>query len=179
MKYLFTLYLLISSSICTAQKGELFKKYVFKNFTVETDSCNYGAKIKLFRNSKVIYQNCFADAFRINKVDTIDLNKDKLLDFVFTLQSDDYSTLDILLSNTNPIFYKSFHITDITSAELYNSIHLRKDESIEDFIITKPFKNGERRIITNIILRRKQVIPLKNFSQTFTTNEIKKKMKQR
>jgi hypothetical protein len=171
-------YLLITFCVtCKAQKSTVSQKYYFKNFLIETDSCKDGANIKILKNNKTIYKKCFIDGFRFDQIDKIDINGDGILDFIYSLQMDDYSIIGILVSNSKIPYYKSFDIIDVSSAQLYANVALTKGEKIKPFLIVDNNKDGEKEMLTNVIVKNDKITFIKNFSQTLTLKDIRKRIK--
>lgn len=169
--------LIMINVVGKAQKSLVSQKYYFKNFVLETSSCKDGADITIFKNNKIIYKACFVDAFRFEHIDETHINADGISDFIYSLQMDDYSIIGILVSNPKVPFYKSFDIIDVFSADTYKNITLAKDEEIKEFLITDNNNDKEKEILINVILKNNKIIFIKDFSQTLSLKDIRKRIK--
>lgn len=138
-----------------------------------TSKCQDGAKIKIKFGNDLLFENCYVDAFSINNFDSLDINSDGVIDFLFTLQSDDYCTLVALISQNDTMSYKSYDLIDIMSAELYSTQKIVESDVIKEYIIVKS-SSGKLNIMTNVLLRNGEIIPLTGFSDTLLISEIMK-----
>ncbi len=115
--------------------------------------------------------------FHFDQIDKIDIDADGILDFIYSLQMDDYSIIGILVSNSKIPYYKSFDIIDVSSAQLYANTPLAKGEKLKQFLLIDNNKDGEKELLTNVILKKDKVVPIENFSQTLTLRDIRKRIK--
>lgn len=171
--FLYINLLILLCSGCTAQKSVRYRQYLFKPFIIETDTCKYGANLKLSLKNKIVYDTCFTEVFFIGKVDTLRINDDNIPDFLFTLQSEDYSTLQSLIYSNG--LFKSYSISDINSVELYSNEVLQGD-SVEEFVIVDLNKDNVKEVLTNVFIRKDGKIELiKNFTDTITYKELQER----
>ena len=148
-----------------------FKQYNFNGLQLTTDTCQTGTLVKIDSQESVLYTNCFQDIFFIGGLDTLDINSDSKLDFIFTLQWDDYSTLTLLLSDKQSFAYTSHDLGDISSAELYSDYELREKEVLREFILIDSGANAY--VLTNTITDGKTMRSIINFTDTVSLKSFK------
>jgi hypothetical protein len=147
------------------------KQYTFGSLQLTTDTCNNGALVKVKTNGRVLHTSCFQDVVFIGGLDTLDINSDSKLDFIFTLQSDDYSTLTLLLSDKQSFAYSSHDLGDISSAELYSDYELKETEVLRDFILINRGRNAY--VLTNAITDGNTLRSIINFTDTVSLNRFR------
>ena len=139
------------------------KKIDFGNYTVITGSCDKGSAIEIFDGGKSIYNSCGGDGMYID-IDTMDINKDKIPDFVFVYAFEDGSTLGMLVSTREKKRYKNLNLCD----DLFNKFdcstepYKPDDNRLKDFIIADIDKDGNKDIIT---------IAIKNIDGSVTSTD--------
>jgi len=182
MKQHFALKLLffLCCALSNKAQGKLTAKvFDFGSYKVEIDSCanNSGSIIVIKQNGKKIYEYCRHDGVYVD-VDTVELNRDSIVDFVFTYAYDDHTTLGIILSSNNRVKYSQIDVTDDLYAK--EDCNYKFDEKmIKDFIITDLDKDAKADIVTIALGSRGGEIVTTECSRIFLNKELLKIIKQR
>lgn len=129
------------------------RRFNFGKYVVVTGSNVKGSAISILERGKIIYKNQGGDGI-FSAIDTVDINQDKRLDFVFSYAFDDYTNLGILVSKGKRNKYEIISITD----EIYKNQdcsfepYQPDDKRIKDFILTDIDGDGKIDILTNAIV---------------------------
>jgi hypothetical protein len=117
------------------------------------------------RLGQELFQKCFADYHFLKGVDTLDINSDSKVDFVFNLESDDYSVLMLILSDKQSDRYSTYELGEVSSVELYApNYELKENEIHKDFTIIGTKQSPY--ILTNTISSGNTLRTITKFSDT-------------
>lgn len=124
------------------------KTWNFGIYNVFTGNCNKGSDIHILRSGKSLFYSCGGDG-AFGDLDTMDINKDGLMDFVFVYAFDDYSCLGMLVSKGDNS-YESLSISDDLYKRYDCSVEPYKidDKNLKDFILFDINHDGNKDIIT-------------------------------
>lgn len=162
----FVLTLWLSCNNRSIIKESKIKEVIFKK-----TNCDGGTQIEITNKSKILYQKCFIDILNIGNVDTLHINSDNEPDFVCTLQMEDHFTICVLVSEIKS--YKAYELTDAMDAQLYSLVSIEDKKLVKEFILKDIDGDGIKEILVNVISRKDKIIPIKNFSDTISVDQIR------
>ncbi len=141
----------LCSSQCRYKESSIKNenKFSFGEYIVVTGSCDKGSIISISRRGKNVFRSCRGDG-KYAAIDTMDINQDKKMDFVFSYAFDDYSSLGIIVSTRGRGRYEIISIEDDLYSDQDCSVepYQVNDVRIKDFILTDFDKDGKKDILT-------------------------------
>lgn len=152
---------------------QIDKRFEFGRYIVITGSCHSGSAIEILFNNKIVHHSCGGDGM-FTDIDTMDLNKDGRLDFVFGYTFDDYSTLGMLISKRNKRNYKTISITD----DLYKTYDCSLEpysfdnKGLKEFVLTDIDNDGNKDILTMLMIDTLGKILPTDCSLSFKNQEL-------
>jgi hypothetical protein len=104
-------------------------------------------------------------------IDTITLNADKLPDFIYCYQMEEYMTIGLLISDEKHS-YKNIDVINVFSPEIGENFVLNKNEILKDYILKDINGKGRPSLLTNVIEKEGMCFPVKNFTDTIPYSEL-------
>jgi len=176
IKLIFICFFILNISF-SAEQYEFTKIYTFGDFIVETGFCNKHISIRISEKSKVLFfEDCSLDGVYCD-IDTLFLNFDKLPDFIYCYNLEDYSIIGVLISDTIYPYYRKVDLIDVFSPEIYGNINLSNDETLKEFVLFDINNDNRKDIITNVIKRGTNLYPINPFSDTLSYYQIRNMVK--
>jgi hypothetical protein len=124
----------------------------FKNYTVKYGVNSRGSFIQVIEQGKVLFEEKGSEG-SFDQIDTIDFNKHKKQDFIFSETFEDNFNIGIILSFNNTSYkYKSFG--EFMSPALYC-----ENFQISDTLYLKNYVVKKNRIFINCLVKNGKIIP--------------------
>jgi len=153
------------------------KRRDFGKFVVLIGSCDKGSAIEIMESGKTVYYSCGGDG-QFVEIDTMDINKDGISDFVFAYAFDDYTNLGMLISTGNKNKYETISITDNLFKTLDCSVNPYQidDERLKDFVLTDIDNDGNKDILTMSIQNSDGSVSATGCSKTILYQQLLQKL---
>lgn len=154
------------------------KQWKYGNFTVITGFDKSEPVIEIFKaNARFFFKKGGDGAY--GNIDTLDINRDGIPDFVFETKYEDGSTIGIIVSVRNKSNYRIYNIADdiLYKYDCSTAPYDQSDSRIKSFIVTDIDKNGKRDIITMAIRNKNGGVSLTSCSKKILYEEIQKMIK--
>ena len=182
MKALLLLMFVVQQCSFTPSRQDGFtenkKRFNFGKYIVLTGSCNKGSGIEILESGKSVYYSCGGDG-QFVEIDTMDINKDGMLDFVFAYAFDDYTNLGMLISTGSKNKYETISITDNLFKTLDCSVNPYQidDKRLKDFVLTDTDNDGNKDILTMAIQNSDRSVSATGCSKTILYQQLLQKLK--
>ncbi|MDO9353898.1 MAG: hypothetical protein Q7T55_09395 [Solirubrobacteraceae bacterium] len=149
----------------------------FGEYTVITGDCSKGSVIHIFLRGKSYFYSCGGDGV-FGDMDTLDINKDGLMDFIFIYAFDDYSCLGMLVSDGDNS-YESLSISNDIYKRYDCSVapYNMDDINLKDFILIDIDQDGNKDIVTIAYRSIDGKFVLTGCSNIILYNQLMKKLK--
>jgi len=158
MKYMKVTLLFLLFSYCSSPEKPLQyeKRWNYGKFTVVTGFDEQNPVITILQDDVQVFSKKGGDA-AYGDIDTMDINKDGMLDFVFESKYEDGSTVGMLVSVKKKQTYKIYNIADdiLNKYDCSTAPYAQGDARLKSFVLMDVDKNGKRDIVT-MAIRNKQ-----------------------
>jgi hypothetical protein len=151
------------------------KRWNYGKVTVVTGFDAQKPVIKIFQSGAQVFIKKGGDA-AYGEVDTLDINKDGMLDFVFESRFEDGSTVGMLVSVKRKHTYKIYNIVGdiLNKYDCSTAPYDQGDPRLKSFVLVDIDKNGKRDIVTMAIRNKEGVIESTGCSKNILYEELEK-----
>ncbi len=153
------------------------KRWNYGKVTVVTGFDGQNPVIEILKGGVQVFIKKGGDA-AYGDIDTLDINKDGMLDFVFESKYEDGSTIGMLVSIKKKRTYKIFNIADniLNKYDCSTVPYDQGDSRLKSFVLVDIDKNGKRDIVTMAIRNKQGTIESTGCSKNILYEEIQKRI---
>lgn len=151
------------------------KRWNYGQVTVVTGFDAQSPVIKILQGGVQVFSKKGGDA-AYGEIDTLDINKDGMMDFVFESRYEDGSTVGMLVSVKKKHTYKIYNIADdiLNKYDCSTAPYDQGDTRLKSFILVDVDKNGKRDIVTMALRNKQGAIESTGCSKNILYEEIQK-----
>lgn len=151
------------------------KRWNYGKVTVVTGFDAQDPVIKILQGGVQVFRKKGGDA-AYGDIDTLDINKDGMPDFVFESKYEDGSAVEMLVSVKKKNTYKIKNITSdiLNKYDCSTAPYNQSDARLKSFVLMDVDKNGKRDIVTMAIRNKQGAIESTGCSKSILYEEIVK-----
>lgn len=154
---------------------EYKKEYSFSSYKVITGFIDESSTMLIYKEGKKVFEQKGGDGYYM-KVDTIHINDDGIIDFVYSYNLETYYGIGFLISHNGAKTYRNI----LTDTEYWDPRDYEQDSSklngikkIADFVVADANGDGKTDIIANIGFDGRQYINIVGWTDTIYNYQIK------